>query len=155
MAWWGESITWAHRAPWQVVISPVGCDKDLDLAIDQNRREVGYAERINLERLVMTVKIQNSALSISESLDSLKVTPLPMHRITFMIKDTKQWYAIMKEARALYNKDWRSQPHAKRRLERYNWNKQMTPVWFEVPDPSFASWCAVKLAVEATMKANK
>ena len=103
----------------------------------------------------MTVNIQNSALSISESLDSLRETPLPMHRITFSLKNTDQWYAVMREARALYGKDWRSQPHAKRRLERYRWNNQASPVWFEVPDPSFASWCAVKLAVEATVVVNK
>lgn len=103
----------------------------------------------------MTVKIQDSALSISESLDSLKTTPLPMHRITFSVKNTDQWYAIMKEARALYNKDWRSQPHAKRRLDRARWEQKLIPVWFDVPDPAFASWCAVKLAVEAKLGANK
>ena len=103
----------------------------------------------------MTVKIQDSALSISESLDSLKVTPLPMHRITFSLKGTDQWYAIMKEARALYGKDWRSQPHAKRRLDRYRWNNTSERVWFDVPDPNFASWCAIKLAVEATIVVNK
>lgn len=103
----------------------------------------------------MTVKIQDSALSISESLDSLKVTPLSMHRITFLLKSTDQWYAIMKEARALYGKDWRSQPHAKRRLERYRWNNNTERVWFDVPDPAFASWCAVKLALEASLATDK
>ena len=103
----------------------------------------------------MTVKIQDSALSISESLDSLKVTPLSMHRITFSLKNTDQWYAIMKEARALYGKNWRSQPHAKRRLDRYRWDSRNERVWFDVPDVQFASWCAVKLAVEATITANK
>jgi len=105
--------------------------------------------------MYMTVNIQDSALSISESLDSLKVTPLPMHRITFSLKNTDQWYAVMKEARALYGKEWRSQPHAKRRLDRMRWMAKTERVWFEVPDPSFASWCAVKLAVEATIVANK
>lgn len=103
----------------------------------------------------MTVKIQDSALSISESLDSLKVTPLSMHRIIFMIKDAPQWYAVMKEARALYGKNWRAQPHTKRRLERNRWMQKDERVWFDVPDPSFASWCAVKLAVEAKITANK
>ena len=105
--------------------------------------------------MYMTVNIQNSALSISESIDSLKVTPLSMHRITFMIKDTEQWYKIMKEARALYGKNWRSQPHAKRRLDRNRWMHKEERVWFDVPDSSFASWCAVKLAVEAKIVGNK
>ncbi len=103
----------------------------------------------------MTVKIQDSALSISESLDSLKTTPLSMHRITFALKNTDQWYAVMKEARALYGKNWRSQPHAKRRLDRGRWTAKSERVWFDVPDPAFASWCAVKLAVEAAILANK
>jgi hypothetical protein len=103
----------------------------------------------------MTVKIQDSALSISESLDSLKVTHLSMHRITFSVKNTDQWYSIMKEARALYGKNWRAQPHAKRRIDRNRWMQKEERVWFDVPDPSFASWCAVKLAVEAKITANK
>lgn len=103
----------------------------------------------------MTVKIQNPALSISESLDSLKVTPLSMHRITFMVRDTDQWYKIMREARVLYGKNWRAQPHTKRRLERNRWQKKEERVWFDVPDPAFASWCAVKLAVEAKLATNK
>ena len=103
----------------------------------------------------MSVKIEISALSMSESLDSLKVTPLPMHRITFMITDTKKWYDVMREARALYGKNWRGQPHVKRKLERNRWMKQVIPVWFEVPDLAFASWCAVKLAVEAKLPPNK
>ena len=78
-----------------------------------------------------------------------------MHRITFMIKNTDQWYAVMKEARALYAKDWRAQPHSKRRLDRNRWEQKTVPVWFDVPDPAFASWCAVKLAVEAKLATNK
>lgn len=103
----------------------------------------------------MTVKIQDTALSISESIDSLKITPLPMHRITFLVKNTDQWYSLMKEARSLYGKNWRSQPHVKRRLERNRWMQKNDHVWFDVPDPSFASWCAVKLAVEAKIATNK
>ena len=103
----------------------------------------------------MSVNIEGAALSIPKSLDSLKVTPLPMHRITFMLGDTKKWYAVMREARVLYGKNWRGQPHVKRKLERSLWGKGPIPVWFEVPDPTFASWCAVKLAVEVRMATNK
>ena len=82
----------------------------------------------------MTVKIQDTALSIPESLDSLKVTPLSMHRITFVLVSLDQWYKIMREARALYGRNWRGQPHVKRKLERNRWNKTQVPVWFEVPN---------------------
>jgi hypothetical protein len=103
----------------------------------------------------MTVKIQDSALSISESLGSLELTPLPMHRITFLLINTDQWYAVMKEARTLYGKNWRAQSHVKRRLDRNEWSQRPERVWFEVPDLSFASWCAVKLAVDASLISNK
>lgn len=105
--------------------------------------------------MYMTVNIQDSALSIPESLDSLKTTHLSMHRITFLLANTDQWYAVMREARVLYGKNWRAQPHTKRRLDRSRWNPKSERVWFDVPDPNFASWCAVKLAVEATLASNK
>ena len=64
-----------------------------------------YAERINLERLEMTVKIEGSALSIPESLDSLEITPLVMHRIWFQLHTVKEWYAVMNEARVMFGKN--------------------------------------------------
>jgi len=103
----------------------------------------------------MTVNIQNPALSISESLDSLKTTATPMHRVLFLLKNTDQWYSVMKEARNLYGKNWRAQPHVKRRLDRNRWTQKPERVWFDVPDTNFASWCAVKLAVESSIAPNK
>ena len=111
-----------------------------------------YAERINLERLEMTVKIEGSALSIPESLDSLEITPLVMHRIWFRLHTVKEWYAIMKEARAMFGTNWRTQSRVKRRLEHTSlWGVSLQPVliWFEVPDQTFATWVAVKHAVIA------
>lgn len=96
----------------------------------------------------MSVEIGTAAESMSESLSSLKTTPSVMHRITFLLIDKSQWYGIMAEARTLYEKNWRAQPRVKRKLERNRWNKEPVKVWFEVPDPTFATWCAVKLAVQ-------
>ena len=100
----------------------------------------------------MTVKIEGSALSIPESLDSLEITPLIMHRIWFQLHTTKEWYAVMKEARTMFGTNWRTQSRVKRRLEHYTlWgvSLQPVPVWFEVPDRAFATWVAVKHAVIA------
>jgi hypothetical protein len=102
----------------------------------------------------MTVKIGTAALSTSESLDSLRETPTVMHRIHFEVTDTKTWYAIMKEARTLYGKNFRSQPHVKRRLEN-NWARKSVRIWFDVPDAKFSTWVAVKHAVNVTLAANK
>ena len=113
-----------------------------------------YAERINLERLEMTVKIEATALSMPESLDSLKITPLVMHRIYFELSDVEVWYAIMAECRALYGKDWRTQSHVRRKLSN-PWASKAQRVWFEVPDVAFATWIAVKHAVITRIAPNK
>ncbi len=148
----GESITWACLDRGKLDLNPVGCDKDLDLRIKTGLIPREYAERINLERLEMTVKIEGSALSIPESLDSLKETPLVMHRIWFRLHSVEEWYAVMKEARAMFGKNWRTQSRVKRRLEHTSlWGVSLQPVliWFEVPDQTFATWVAVKHAVIA------
>jgi hypothetical protein len=103
----------------------------------------------------MTVNIEASASSMPESIDSLELTPLVMHRITFEFDTPTQWYAVMREARTLYNKDWRSQSHVKRRLDRHKFTQKSETVWFDVPDEKFATWCAVKLAVRVVKTQNK
>jgi hypothetical protein len=55
----------------------------------------------------------------------------------------------------MFGKNWRCQSHVKRRLTR-TWAMSGTErVWFEVPDPQFGTWCALKLAVIQTSVANK
>jgi hypothetical protein len=103
----------------------------------------------------MSVNIEASALSMPESLDSLELTPSAMHRIWFDVSTSETWYTIIKEANAQYGRNWRCQPRVKRRLERNRWDPQLITVWFEVPDPNFASWVAVKHAIPAKMLANK
>ena len=105
----------------------------------------------------MSVEIAVSTSSMPQSLDSLKiVTPLDMHRITFEISNLEVWYKIMAEARSQYGKNWRAQPKVKRKLS--GWRAAGSPpikVWFEVPDPTFATWCAVKLGVTVVGVPNK
>ena len=105
----------------------------------------------------MSVEIAAASSSMPESLSSLKmVTPLGMHRITFEIGNVQTWYKIMAEARAQFGKNWRGQPKVKRKLE--SWRpagSSPIKVWFEVPDSTFATWCAVKLGVVVAGVANK
>ena len=102
----------------------------------------------------MSVEIAASALSMPQSLDSLKLeTPLTMHRVVFEISSAETWYKIMAEARAQFGKNWRAQPRVKRRLA--GWRNTTLKVWFEVPDSTFATWCAVKLGVQAVGVVNK
>ena len=97
----------------------------------------------------MSVKIEATDLML-QSLDSLRTTALPMHKLYFELSSVDTWYAIMREARAQFGKNWRSQAHVKRRLEHsalWRLGEHAERVWFEVPDPKFGTWIAIKHAV--------
>ena len=97
----------------------------------------------------MSVEIETSALSMSESLTSLKTTPSPMHRVYMEVGSVAVWYKIIREANALYGRNWRGQSGVKRRLSHNIWlhdNKQER-VWFDVPDEKFSTWVAIKCGV--------
>ena len=73
-----------------------------------------------------------------------------MHKLYFELTTVEQWYAIMREARAQFGKNWQGQRHVKRRLEHASlWRLPGAAerVWFEVPDPKFGTWIAIKHAV--------
>ena len=105
----------------------------------------------------MSVETEASASSMSASIDSLESTPLVMHRITFELDAIETWYKIMSEARSQYGKNWRAQPKTKRKFSMWRPRNadNSIRVWFEVPDPSFATWCAVKLGVIVAGEPNK
>ena len=105
----------------------------------------------------MSVEIETSALSTFESLDSLKLTPLVMHRIQVELRDIATWYAVIRELNQVYGaNNWRGQSHVRRRLESMIWDESNTLwVWFDVPDVAIASWLAVKLAVSVRVQPNK
>ena len=105
----------------------------------------------------MSVEIETSAQSTFESLDSLKLTPLVMHRIQVELRDIATWYAVIRELNQVYGvNNWRGQSHVRRRLEGLIWDELKTLwVWFDVPDPAITSWLAVKLAVQVRIPPNK
>ena len=97
----------------------------------------------------MSVEIETSALSMSESLNSLKLTPLPMHRIYFEVGSVDVWYKIVREANSMFGRNWRGQSRVKRKLNTLAWlgTAGLHKVWFEVPDEKFGTWVAIKYAV--------
>jgi len=97
----------------------------------------------------MSVKIETSALSMSESLNSLETTPSPMHRVYMEISSVELWYKIIREANSLYGRNWRGQSGVKRRLSHNIWldSKKQERVWFDVPDEKFSTWVAIKCGV--------
>lgn len=79
-----------------------------------------------------------------------------LHRVVVDLATTDDWYKVIREANTLYGAhNWRSQPRAKRRLERERWSGKVTPIWFDVPDPAFATWVSVKHSVNARVQATK
>lgn len=95
---------------------------------------------------------------MSNFLISLKVTASDMHlhRVFVELASTDQWYKIIREANTLYGAhNWRGQPRARRRLERERWSGKVTAIWFDVPDPAFATWVSVKHSVIARVQATK
>jgi hypothetical protein len=106
----------------------------------------------------MSVNVETScdAVATSAPLDSFDRTTGTMHRVVFELREVDTWYAIMREARMMFGKNWRCQSHVKRRLIRVWAMTGAEQVWFEVPDPQFGTWCALKLAVIlATPPINK
>ena len=85
------------------------------------------------------------------------MTDAQLHRIYFCIQDLPMWYAIMREARVQFGRNWRGQPKVKRRLERLVWapGDHCQWVWFEVPDLAFVTWAAVKLGVKSSLTPGK
>ena len=105
----------------------------------------------------MSVNVEATAKSMLMPLDSLETTPevmQPLHRVWFEIPDTETWYAVIAEARRMYGNNWRSQRHIKRKLEAWH-RVAPVPVWFDVPDPAFATWIGVKCSVIAVKKPGK
>lgn len=104
--------------------------------------------------------------------DPLRTTPCALHYIStdtnmtngnnlnrfwFLIADEKQWYAIMKECRAWFGKNWKGMQKVRRKLQKnHRWGSSHTPlaVWFEVPDPRFATWIAVKMSLQVQSDAK-
>jgi hypothetical protein len=78
-----------------------------------------------------------------------------LYRIYFLIHDVSVWYAIMREARIQFGNNWRSQPRIKKKLLRQKWQPANQTVWFEVPNPAFASWVGIKLGVVPKAAAGK
>jgi len=93
---------------------------------------------------------------MSKSIDPLRTTAPELHRFWFMISTTEQWYDIMRECREWFGRDWRGMAKVRKKLTpqgRYSKISQV-PVWFEVPDPRFATWVSVKMSLQVQSDAK-
>ena len=93
---------------------------------------------------------------MSTQSDPLKVTTQELHRFWFTISHVDQWYAIMRECRSWFGRDWRSMAKVRRKLDPSRGRVRFVnvPVWFEVPDPRFATWISVKHSLQVQSDAK-
>lgn len=100
---------------------------------------------------------------MSKQFDPLKITAPDLqpntHKFWFMISTEKQWYGVMHEARqwfGAYGRQWRCMSKVRRKLNVrfYPRGRPVIPVWFEVPDPRFATWISVKLSLQVLSDAK-
>lgn len=106
----------------------------------------------------MSVKIETPVSDDTlQSLDPLKTTTDSVHlfRVWVELSTIDQWYSVIREANSVYSKaTWRSQPRVRRKLDN-NFYRKKHWVWFEVPDPSFASWVSVKFGLRVADSPHK
>jgi len=94
---------------------------------------------------------------MSTQLDPLETTAPELHRFWFMISTERQWYDIMRECRGWFGKNWRSMSKVRRKLNTRGgvvYRVGVLPVWFEVPDPRFATWISVKMSLQVQSDAK-
>jgi hypothetical protein len=107
------------------------------------------------DKMSIKIEVSTGNASMPQSLGSIKETTQSCTRIHFDVTSVQQWYSIIRAARALYGADWSSQSRVKRRLEMIYFSKESVPVWFDVPDPAFATWISVKHAIVCSKITNK
>lgn len=79
----------------------------------------------------------------------------PLHRVWVEVRNLNAWYAVIREANALYgNHKWRGQPRVRRKLQS-RFNHEPVKVWFDVPDANFATWISVKHGLITRLAPNK
>lgn len=86
-----------------------------------------------------------------------------MHKIIIELRTTEQWYNVIREANTWFGPgNWRGQNHVRKKLERNtiwvgsnDFQVKAVPVWFEVPDPQFATWVKLKYALPGDVTTGK
>lgn len=80
-----------------------------------------------------------------------------IHRFWFMVSTEQQWYGIIRECRVWFGKNWQGMPKVRRKLNKSRSpisQHASLPVWFDVPDPRFATWISVKHSLQVQSDAK-
>lgn len=105
-------------------------------------------ERHGEKQVLSTVSDRRSLNFMSMQSDPLKLTAQDLQRFWFSISTEQQWYAVMRECRVWFGKNWRCMSKVRRKLAGRLRALGPVSVWFEVPDPRFATWISVKYSLE-------
>jgi hypothetical protein len=90
---------------------------------------------------------------MSKSLDPLEATTPELHRFYIALENTQQWYAVMQECRQQFSKTWRTMPKLRKKLNRrYAARSKAVWTWFDVPDPKFATYIALKISAPISLE---
>ena len=64
------------------------------------------------------------------------------HRVTVQVQTQDQWYDVIREANTWFGRgNWRGQRNVRKK---FLYGTGPLDVWFEVPDPKFASYISLK-----------
>lgn len=92
---------------------------------------------------------------MSKQLDPLKITTPELHRFWFSVNTVDQWYAIMRECREWFGKNWQCQGKVRRKLDSRGFNRRAAhSIWFDIPDPKCATWISVKHSIRVASNAK-
>ena len=98
---------------------------------------------------------RRSLIIMSTQFDPLRTTAPELHRFWFVLSSEQQWYDVMRECRSWFGKNWRGMSKVRRKFApRVNIRVTNIPVWFEVPDPRFATWISIKLSMQVQSDAK-
>ena len=93
---------------------------------------------------------------MSTQSDPLETTAQELHRFWFAIATEEQWYAVMRECRVWFGRNWRGMSKVRRRLDTGRKARPTTiQVWFDIPDPRFATWASVKFSLQVQSDAKR
>lgn len=93
---------------------------------------------------------------MSKAPDPLKKTAQDLHRFWVTVYTEKQWYDLMRECRSWFGKNWQTMSKVRRKLNPNRYPRSApVSVWFDVPDPKFATWISVKYSIQVQSNAKK
>lgn len=71
---------------------------------------------------------------------------IELYRFYVYCTSEQQWYAVMRECRTWFGTNWKCQSKRRRKLKS-NWGYEEVSIWFDIPNPTWATWIGTKFAL--------